>query len=43
MTLTEPIPEGVKFFAPHAVRFILSPARKPKKTNIAKCVVCLQI
>jgi hypothetical protein len=35
MPLTEPALEGVKFFAPHVVRFIPSPARKPPKKPIS--------
>jgi len=45
MPLTGPIPEGGTFFCPHyGALYSVTHSRLPKSdSNIAKCVVCLQI
>ena len=45
MPLSGPIPEGGTFFCPDCgALYSVTPARRSKsESNIAKCVVCLQI
>jgi transcription elongation factor Elf1 len=45
MPLTGPVPEGKKFFCPKcgALYSVTRIQATKKETNIAKCVVCLQV
>jgi predicted Zn finger-like uncharacterized protein len=45
MPLTGPVPEGKTFFCPHCgALYSVTHSRLPKsESNVAKCVVCLQI
>jgi hypothetical protein len=45
MPLIGPIPEGRAFFCPHcgALYAVTHSRRSESESNIAKCVVCLQI